>query len=389
MGLLTPRNYKKHKTTDMVFPSSGGFTNVLATLIGGKPIGYVPASQAMKNVNIYSAINRISSDIASAHFKTENTAALNKLERPSNLISRFSFWQGSLMQLALSGNDYIPLVGRNWEHVPNSDVQIEYLPGNKGIVYKVMGNNERPEMTLSQDQMLHFRLMPDPSYRFLIGRSPLDSLQNALTIDDKSTQSNLDNLTNQMNPSGKLKISNFINDNQDLEDARDMFEKANSGKNSGRLMTLPDGFDYEQFEMKTDVFKALVENAAFSADQISKAFGVPSDILGGGTSTESQHSNKDQIKALYLMNLNTYVHPIVDELALKLHAPDLELDIKDMLDVDDSLMISQVSTLAKSGVLGQEQAEYMLKRSGFLPDNLPKYVPGVIVKGGEQNADKD
>jgi HK97 family phage portal protein len=386
MGLLTPRNYKKHKTTNMVYPSSGSFTNALATLIGGKPIGYVPASQALKNVNVYSAINRISSDIASAHFKTENTATLNKLERPSNVISRFSFWQGTLMQLALSGNDYIPLVGRNWEHVPNSDVQIEYLPGNNGIVYKVMENNDRPKMTLTQDQMLHFRLMPDPSYRFLIGRSPLESLQNALTIDDKSTQSNLNNLSNQMNPAGKLKIDNYIGDGQDLEDARDAFEKANSGENSGRLMTLPSGFDYEQFEMKTDVFKALVENAAFSADQISKAFGVPSDILGGGTSTESQHSNKDQIKALYLMNLNTYIHPILDELALKLHAPDLELDIKDMLDVDDSLMVSQIASLVDNGALGQAQGEYMLKRSGFLPNNLPKFEP---LKGGEQNADQD
>lgn len=386
MGLLTPRNFKKNKTTNMVYPSSGSFTNALATLIGGKPIGYVPASQALKNVNVYSAINRISSDIASAHFKTENTATLNKLERPSNIISRFSFWQGTLMQLALSGNDYIPLVGRNWEHVPNSDVQIEYLPGNNGIVYKVMENNDRPKMTLTQDQMLHFRLMPDPSYRFLIGRSPLESLQNALTIDDKSTQSNLNNLSNQMNPAGKLKIDNYIGDGRDLEDARDAFEKANSGENSGRLMTLPSGFDYEQFEMKTDVFKALVENAAFSADQISKAFGVPSDILGGGTSTESQHSNKDQIKALYLMNLNTYIHPILDELALKLHAPDLELDIKDMLDVDDSLMVSQIANLVDNGALGQAQGEYMLKRSGFLPNNLPKFEP---LKGGEQNANQD
>lgn len=57
MGLLTPRNFKKNKTTNMVYPSSGSFTNALATLIGGKPIGYVPASQALKNVNVYSAIN--------------------------------------------------------------------------------------------------------------------------------------------------------------------------------------------------------------------------------------------------------------------------------------------------------------------------------------------
>ena len=374
MGLLTPKNYHKPKITNMVYPSTPGLLS-FNTSVGGIPVSYVDAGGALKNVNIYSVINRISSDIASAHFKTENKAALNRLERPSNLISRFSFWQGVLIQLCLSGNDYIPLSSMNLEHVPPSDVQINYLPGNTGITYTVMENNNRPEMKISQDEMLHFRLMPDPEYRYLIGRSPLESLQTSLTIDQKTTDSNLNTLNNQINSAGKLKVANYNSDNpNDLEQARESFEKANGGDNSGRLMVLPDFLDYEAYEMKTDVFKALNENASYSADRIATAFGVPSDMLGGGSSTESQHSNSDQIKALYLSNLNTYVGPIIDELRLKFNAPDLELDIKSMLDVDDSTLIKQMNQLSQFDALSPEQIQFVLKREGYLPDNLPKYV---------------
>lgn len=387
MGLLTPhRRARPQAAKDMMYPSSGDFGNALATLIGGKPIAFVSASRALKNTNVYSVINRIASDVASAHFKTENTATLDRLENPSSLISRFSFWQGVLLQLCLSGNAYVPLVGNSLEHVPNSDVQINYLPGNQGIIYTVNESNERPKMTLRQDQMLHFRLMPDPEYRYLVGRSPLESLQGALKIDQASTDSNLAVMDNQINPPGKLKISNYISDGKDLEDARTAFEEANGGDNAGRLMVLPDGFDYSQLEVKADVFKALTANATYSADQISTAFGVPSDILGGGSSTESQHSNISMIKATYLANLNSYVNPIVDEIRLKGRAPDLELDIKDMLDVDDSMLIQQVKDLMSVNGLGVEQAQFILKRSGFLPDNLPAYKPITTTpKGGDAN----
>lgn len=354
--------------------------------IASMPISYANAEGALNNINVFSVVNRIASDVASAHFKTENTAALRRLEQPSKLISRFSFWQGVLIQLCLGGNDYVPLVGQNLEHVPLSDVQINYIPGNAGIIYTVNESNGRPQMKLNQNQMLHFRLMPDPNYRFLIGKSPLESLQNALIVDKKSNESNLKALENQMSSSGKLKISKTLNDDKDLSDARDAFEKANGGDNNGRLMVLPDFMDYTAFEMKSDVFKALNENASYSADQISQAFGVPSDILGGGTSTESQHSNIEQIKATYLANLNAYVNPIVDELRIKLNAPDLELNIKDMLDVDDSLLVGQIKDLTNAGALGPEQAQFMLKRAGFCPENLPAYTPPV--KGGDTNANK-
>lgn len=382
MGLLTPKNYHRNTARNMVYPST---SDLFLTNIGGHPILYADASNVLKDTNVFSVINRIASDVAAAHFKTENTSAMSRLDNPSQLVSRFTFWQGVLTQLCLAGNAYVPLIGHNLEHIPPSDVQINYLPGNTGIIYTIQESNDRPKMQLTADQMLHFRLMPDPKYRYLIGMSPLESLSNTLDIDRKTIDSNLKVLENQISSSGKLTIDNFNGDGKTLANARQAFEEANMGANAGRLMTLPSGMNYEQFETKADIFTALNANASFSADQISAAFGIPSDMLGGGTSTESQHSNSDQIKALYLSNLNTYVHPLLDELRLKLQAPDLKLDIKNMLDVDDSTLTNQVATLTKNGALSANQAQFILQRSGFLPMSLPAYEPQG--EGGESNDD--
>ncbi|WP_461241143.1 phage portal protein [Paucilactobacillus sp. N302-9] len=393
MGLLTPRNYHSKHAKNMMYPSTGSyFPFTMSSSIGGTPISYISAGTPLKNTNIFSVINRIASDVASAHFKTENSAALERLERPSRLTDRFSFWQGILLQLCLAGNAYVPITSGNLEHVPPSDVQINYLPGNRDIIYSINENNQRSAFKKCSKEMLHFKLMPDPDYRYLIGRSPLESLDDTLKVAGKSTEANLHSLDNQINASGKLTISNYLGDNygEDLQDARDAFEEANTGKNSGRLMVLPEGFNYEGFEMKADVFKALNENASYSAAQISQAFGVPTDILGGGTSTESQHSNIEQIKATYLANLNTYVNPILEELKNKFSAPDLELDIKDMLDVDDAILIKQITDLRKAQAISSEQAQFMLIRAGFLPDSIPQYVPDAqATKGGEDNDDQD
>ena len=185
-------------------------------------------------------------------------------------------------------------------------------------------------------------------------------------------------IKNRITPTSVLQISNALLEQGDADAAREAFEKANNGSNNGRLMVLDSNSTFSQFEMKADVFKALNNNAEYSANQISKAFGVPVDMLGGGNSTESQHSNSTQIKNLYYENLISYVAPEIDEIALKMNAEDLTLD---MQYVDDATRVSQINDMVKVGTLGQAQAEFMLKQYGVLPNNLPVYIPSTQGKG--------
>ncbi|WP_062909667.1 phage portal protein [Pediococcus damnosus] len=378
MGLLS-----RSKIKNMVYPSTHGYSPSLYQIVGGKEIVMADASGALKNSDVYSVINRISSDVASAKFKTENSYVSDVLNSPSRLISRFSFWQGVLVQLLLSGNAYIPFVrGRGLEQVPPSDVQINYLKGNQGIQYTVSESNGRPEMVLPQSQMLHFRLMPDAKYRYLVGMSPLESLAYETSISNSSKKGNLNAMNHAINPGGVLKWETLKASDEEKTAMRVQFQEQNEG-NTGGVMVLDNSMDYTPFEIKQDVLKQLQESGEYSANNIAKAYGVPVDMMGGGSTTESQHSNIDQIKGTYLMTLNTDVNPILDELREKLNAPDLQLDIKGMIDVDDSLKINQINSMMTAGTITSNQAQFLLQQDGYLPEDLP--VPNIPAEGGDNN----
>lgn len=380
MGLMTARN-RQHSIGNTTYPGTHGYDPVISK-IAGLPVGYVGGASALKNSDIFSVINRIASDIASAKFKTENSYVNERLNQPSKLIGRFSFWQGVIIQLLLSGNAYVPLDLDYLEQIPPSSIiSIDVDTANQGAIYTLAEYNNHPERKLMQDEMLHFRLMPDATYQYLVGMSPLESLAKELTVSIASTDQSLNLIKNRITPTSVLQISNALLEDSDADAARDAFEKANNGSNNGRLMVLDANSTFSQFEMKADVFKALNDNAQFSANQISKAFGVPVDMLGGGSSTESQHSNSTQIKNLYYENLISYVAPTIDEIALKMNAPDLSLD---MQYVDDATRVSQINDMVKAGTLGQAQAEFMLKQYGVLPINLPAYVVPEQEKGDSE-----
>ena len=341
MGLLS-RASPKFKNMATSIPSQHGL--VFTQIIGDHPVNLVSTSQALLNSDIFSVINRISSDIASARFKTANQYVYNLLNTPNRLISRFSFWQSVIIQLLLDGNSYVPIKGMSLEQRRPSEVsEINVLDDYQGLTYKITPFNGEKEFTLTQDQILHFRIMPDSRYQYMIGMSPLESLTYEMTISADSRKATLNSIKNQISPIGILTVPASQLNDEDREAARKSFEKANSGENNGRLMVLTDDSKFNQLDVKADVFKALNENANFSASQISKAFGIPVDMLGGGQSTESQHSNIDSVKGNYISDLNSYINPILDELKLKFNCPDLKLDVKSALDVDDSLTINQVN----------------------------------------------
>lgn len=382
MGLLS-RASPKFTNMATSMPSTHGM--IYTQLINNEPLQLVSSDRALFNSDIYSVINRISSDIASAKFKTLDQAVERLLNNPSKKISRFSFWQSIIMQLLLDGNAYVPIPANKAEleqRAPSEISEINYLGSDQGMIYKISPFDGEKEFAVTQDQMLHFRIMPDRRYHYLIGMSPLESLTYELTISDQSKKATLNSIKHQISPIGILTVPASQLNDEDREAARKSFERANSGDNNGRLMVLTDDSKFSTLDVKADVFKALNENANFSASQISKAFGIPIDMLGGGQATESQHSNIDSVKGEYIADLNSYINPILDELRSKFNCPDLKLDVKSALDVDDSLTIDQVNSMMSSGVITQEQAQQLLKRSGALPYDLIPTQP----EGGDMSA---
>ncbi|WEV36222.1 phage portal protein [Lactobacillus sp. ESL0677] len=367
MGFLTRRKFKN----SVSYPStSAGGIPFFSTIIGGQTVNYVSGAAALRNSDIFSVINRISSDIAAAKFKTENTRVVDILNRPSSILGRFSFWQGVITQLLLDGNAYV-IIGDNLEQRMPSEVNIGYDSANQKMQYRIIEFDNEKEKILSDNQILHFRIMPDSQYHYLIGRSPLESLTDDLTIAQNSKKAMLNSVNHQIYPMSILNVQAEQLSNEDRETARQEFERANGGSNTGRLMVFDKNTTFQQSEIKADVFTALNSGAQYSAGQVAKAFGIPVDIMGGGADTESQHSNIQQVLTTYVANLNAYIVPIVDEIALKMNAPDLKLDVKGALDADDSLIISQVANLTSSGVITRPQGFKWLQANGVIPMNIP------------------
>lgn len=394
MGLLSRAS--PHIKNDLTVPSHQGI--VTTQLINGSPIKLISTTtHALENSDIFSTINRISSDIASAKFQTTNTYAAQILNNPSCVVSRFTFWQGVLTQLLVDGNDYVPIQGMYLDHRRPIEVsEIKAGPGNSWMTYTITPMDGSKPYKLKDSQILHFRLMPDATWDYLVGRSPLESLAYEQTISDDSKRATLNTIQNQISPIGILTLPASQLSPEDTEEAREDFEKMNAGANAGRLMVLTDQAKYSQIDVKADVFKALTENADYSAGQISKAFGIPVDMLGGGKSTESEHSNIDSIKGAYISDLNSYINPVLDEIKLKMHCPDLKLDVKSAIDVDDSIMVNQVNAMMQAGTITQNQAQVLLKRSGALPMNLiaPESQPNAqptpnTSEGGESQDDQN
>lgn len=382
MGLLSRAPDRKLKN-EITLPSTSGpsFGQMVTRLINGKPISYVSANTAMLNSDVYAVSNRISSDMASAQFKTASSYALDILNNPSNTLNRFAFWQGIDNSLLWNGNAYAVRYGMKLQQRRSADVSIEVVGSHADhLRYTFQPYNGGPKEVLDESQVLHFKIMPNPQYDYLIGTSPLESLKYEMEIAETSKEATLNSVKKQISPIGILTLDASVINPEDTQVARDSFERLNSGENRGRLMVLHDGEKFSQLDVKADVFKALTENADYSASQISKAFGIPVDMLGGGKSTESQHSNIDSIKAEYVSSLNSYINPILDELRLKLGAPDLKLDVKEALDVDDSLVVGQINSMAQAGVLSPNQAQFLLKQQGILPNNIPDF------EGGDSSA---
>lgn len=219
MGLLSRASPHRIENMTTSVPSTHGL--VFTQLIGNEPLNLVSTSKALLNSDIFSVINRISSDIASARFKTADQYVFNLLNTPNRLISRFSFWQSVIIQLLLDGNSYVPIKGMSLEQRRPSEIsEINVLDDYQGLTYKVTPFDGEEEFTLTQDQMLHFRIMPDSRYQYMIGMSPLESLAYEMTISADSRKATLNSIKNQISPIGILTVPASQLNDEDREVAR-------------------------------------------------------------------------------------------------------------------------------------------------------------------------
>lgn len=346
-------------------------------VLGG---GYISADRALKNSDVWTAVNIISSDIARVKFHGDKKKTDTLLSSPSRVTNRFNFFQSMIAQMLLTGNAYalrrLDGSGEYLEFVSPSHIQ-QYLSDDGQITtYDISfnGTQEDDLKNVPSDDVIHLRLLSTDGG--LTGKSPLTAL-----VDELILQSGNNKLANSVfnksaNPSAMLKLNTGQKlSNEGREAIRSAFEEANTGANSGRVMVMDGTFDYSQLEVKSDVAKLLTATD-WTRSQIAKAFMLPSDMLG----SESEHSNADQIRATYNNTMGRYLAPALEELSMK-YGENIIADIREATDLDGAMLEQRTTNLIKGGAISSVLGLEILKDS-----HSDLVTPDLIKAVGQENA---
>lgn len=344
-------------------------TGPLMVFSGGKiqTQSSVDVNQAFKNSDVFTVVERISSDIAACSFNGQQYQTL--LDNPFHLMNPYAGWQEVLIQLLLNGNSYVVIhrdkqQKASWlEPVPSDDVSLTLQDNATDIIYHVQYTDERADKDYLSADVLHFKLVtPGMDVNQYTGVSPLMALVPELGIQDNSKKLTLTSLIHALAPTNIYTTPNAITEPGAKDKIREAFEKANTGDNAGRVMIMDAGAKLETIDVTPNVSK-LLDNATFSQTQIAKAFGIPDSYLNG---QGDQQSSIEMIRSLYQNALTMYIRPIEAELSYKLGAP-VKLDVTSSIDVDHQNELNNIVSLSKANLLSPRQAFGLMLANDIMP----------------------
>lgn len=344
-------------------------TGPLMVFSGGKiqTQSSIDVNQAFKNSDVFTVVERISSDIAACRFNGQQYQAL--LDNPFHLMNPYAGWQEVLIQLLLNGNSYVVIhrdkqKKASWlEPVPSDDVTLTLQDNATDIIYHVHYTDERADKDYLSTDILHFKLVtPGMDINQYTGVSPLMALVPELGIQDNSKKLTLTSLIHALAPTNIYTTPNAITEPGAKDKIREAFEKANTGDNAGRVMIMDAGAKLETIDVTPNVAK-LLDNATFSQTQIAKAFGIPDSYLNG---QGDQQSSIEMIRSLYQNALTMYIRPIESELSYKLGAP-VKLDVTSAIDVDHQNELNNIVSLSKANLLSPRQAFGLMLANDIMP----------------------
>lgn len=290
----------------------------------------------LRNSNIYSAITRISGDIASTPIESNNISINNKLD--------YQLINTIMIQVLEYGNCFVlPIYENNnfqdFEILKNDNITLDIQNGE--VVYKYQNNNEN--YVFNANEILHFRLNPKDN-NGLIGTSPLNSLKDVLKIQKKANNI-IDRFYSEgLHGSILLKANTDLNEEQKNK-IRNEFTKS-MNDNLGSIIT-DNSIDVSTISnsVNSDILKIAQSNDWLSK-QVAQAFSVPNYILG----VEDEHSNQNQVENIYNQTLKNIYQPII--------ISELNKKLQGTFNFEEpcNLSANDVSTLVQNNVINADMA---------------------------------
>lgn len=303
---------------------------------------------ALRNSDVFSAVNIISNDIASNRILVPKSSVLETRlnDKPNANMSGRDFKFALAAQMLLSGNSFALIQDDGFQFVPNSQmtVQQDDITGELTYVYTPNGQRSRQ---IAPDSILHFKNF---SQNGAVGISPLYALQ-----DEVALQKRGNNLLKGFfdSPSRNLlKVHKTDLSSDAKANIRQKFEQTN--KSALSTVILDDSMDLQGLTVDEGLLKAINSNE-FSTQKIASCFGLPQSMLN----VEEVHSSAQQVSAQYYQSsIYKYMDCFTSELAFKLGKQvsydDSRLKVNKQQDIDN------IIELAKAGVYTPDEAKNLL-----------------------------
>lgn len=349
------------------------YKNTLRMLTEANGMGSVTWSgiSALKNSDIFTAIDIISKDIASTSIKFNDRdnyldadkkilKLLNK--RPNPYLDAWHFKYIIVANMLLNGNSYIEIV-RNEKgepielyHMQNSATSIQQVDDK--IKYHYIDEIDG-HIQLDVEDVLHFRMFSLDGFN---GYSPLFSLANEIGISMGSKQFLNDFFRNGGTATAVVKYQDGRYSDEELGLIKQNFENSQLKNNSGLVM-LDDTMDFKRLEVPTEVLNFL-NSYKFSTQQVAKVFGLPTSKLAIENVNTSIKDSGIEYYRNTLYPIFSMMNAEIEE-KLFIQSPyevTLDYDVSRLIDSDPEIKLERVTQLFQKKImlLNEARAEFNL-----------------------------
>lgn len=331
-------------------------------LNGNNNISYLLGTDSTKQLPaIFAVISQLSSDLNAISWRGNKVAELlNK-----DLSKTFR-------ELLLTGNSYLYIdkaqngVVKRLVPIDSSDLTVIY---DRGIVsYRVLNNsNDEPyeSRIYNNDEIIALKINAGISgINKFIGTSPLTALDDVIKNSTLANQQIQSALKENISPRVLLKTMADAS-----PEARTAIKNAFVSQNDSKVWVTDSQVEVSKLflnsESSNDSLTNLSKQLSKGVDEVARAFGVPSNILGNENSGDAQ-SSATEIRQQYVTALvNLYLNPILFELKEKL-SNDLVADSSILVPQKNTDVISDIVSLVTNGILDVDEAHTLLVKRGVL-----------------------
>lgn len=319
----------------------------------GEPIN---ESIALQHVTVYAAVRVIAESVGSMTIrlykrlpKGREEAINNPIHRmlsvsPNGEMSAPVMWESLAGGMALQGNSYAELLRSAQGAIvglypldPRMTEPVR-LPNGKLAYKTTVGVTSGQSRIIASADMLHFPLF---SWDGLKGLSPIGQARNSVGLAIASEKYGAKFFGNNSIPPGYLSPVGAVSE-EDLNNMRDFWERANSAANQGRIGVLPSDWKLIQLALSPEDSQFL-QTQQFSRTAIASLFRVPPNMIGD-TSRLSNNNHEQQSLSFVTDTLRPYLVRIEKEIQRKMLPEDGSLFVE--FDVSERLRGDFASTMA-------------------------------------------